>query len=244
MAGSAGEKKQVDQINVNQFYFMVIIIGNQKGGAGKSTLTLLLANYLTESRQKPVTVIDMDYQQSLAQKFERAKVLENAEPYAVHALALDQFAKRKKELKDNPEVLFLIDLPGKLDDDGLIEVFKTADLAICPFSYDEFSFESTVFFSLVLKRIKPAITIIYVPNRIKANVKYEIQSDVNEQLTLLGEVTQAIPDRIDFQRANTYQTPDSVNPLLLPVFDHIYKKHLEQTYERNQNPGRPDAQQD
>ena len=244
MAGSAGEKKQVDQINVNQFYFMVIIIGNQKGGAGKSTLTLLLANYLTEPRQKPVTVIDMDYQQSLAQKFERAKVLENAEPYAVHALALDQFAKRKKELKDNPEVLFLIDLPGKLDDDGLIEVFKTADLAICPFSYDEFSFESTVFFSLVLKRIKPAITIIYVPNRIKANVKYEIQSDVNEQLTLLGEVTQAIPDRIDFQRANTYQTPDSVNPLLLPVFDHIYKKHLEQTYERNQNPGRPDAQQD
>jgi chromosome partitioning protein len=72
---------------------MVIIIGNQKGGAGKSTLTLLLANYLTQARQRPVTVIDMDYQQSLAQKFERAKVLENAEPYAVVALALDQFSK-------------------------------------------------------------------------------------------------------------------------------------------------------
>ena len=141
---------------------MVIIIGNQKGGAGKSTLTLLLANYLTQERQRPVTVIDMDYQQSLAQKFERAKVLENAEPYAVVALALDQFSKEKKELKDNPEVLFLVDLPGKLDDDGLIEVFKAADLAICPFSYDEFSFESTVFFSLVLKKIKPAITIVYI----------------------------------------------------------------------------------
>jgi len=221
---------------------MVIIIGNQKGGAGKSTLTLLLANYLAESRQKPVTVIDMDYQQSLVQKFDRAKVLENAEPYAVHAMALDQFPKRKKELKDNAEVLFLIDLPGKLDDDGLIEVFKAADLAICPFSYDEFTFESTVFFSLVLKRIKPALTIVYVPNRVKANVKYEIMADVNEQLALLGEVTDGIPDRIDFQRATTYQTPDTVAALLLPVFDHIYKKHLEQNYERNQNPGRPDAQ--
>lgn len=223
---------------------MVIIIGNQKGGAGKSTLTLLLANYLTQARQRPVTVIDMDYQQSLAQKFERAKVLENAEPYAVVALALDQFSKEKKELKDNPEVLFLVDLPGKLDDDGLIEVFKAADLAICPFSYDEFSFESTVFFSLVLKKIKPAITIVYVPNRIKANVKYEILTDVNEQLLLLGEVTQAIPDRIDFQRANTFQTPDGVTSLLLPVFDHIYKKHIQQNYERNQEPGGPDAQQD
>jgi len=221
---------------------MVIIIGNQKGGAGKSTLTLLLANYLAQSRQKPVTVIDMDYQQSLVQKFDRAKVLENAEPYAVHAMALDQFPKRKKELKDNAEVLFLIDLPGKLDDDGLIEVFKAADLAICPFSYDEFTFESTVFFSLVLKRIKPALTIVYVPNRVKANVKYEIMADVNEQLALLGEVTDGIPDRIDFQRATTYQTPDTVAALLLPVFDHIYKKHLEQNYERNQNPGRPDAQ--
>ena len=220
---------------------MVIIIGNQKGGAGKSTLTLLLANYLAESRQKPVTVIDMDYQQSLVQKFDRAKVLENAEPYAVHAMALDQFPKRKKEFKDNAEVLFLIDLPGKLDDDGLIEVFKAADLAICPFSYDEFTFESTVFFSLVLKRIKPALTIVYVPNRVKANVKYEIMTDVNEQLALLGEVTDGIPDRIDFQRATTYQTPDAVAPLLLPVFDHIYKKHLEQNYERNQNPGGPDA---
>lgn len=216
---------------------MVIIIGNQKGGAGKSTLTLLLANYLTLARQCPVTVIDMDYQQSLAQKFERAKVLENEEPYAVHALALEQFPKKRQELKNHPQVLFLVDLPGKLDDDGLIEVFKAADLAICPFSYDEFSFESTVFFSLVLKKIKPAIPIVYVPNRVKANVKYEIQTDVNEQLLLLGEVTGAIPDRIDFQRANTFQTPDTVSALLLPVFDHIYLRHIQQTYERNQNPG-------
>ena len=41
---------------------MVIIIGNQKGGAGKSTLTLLLANYLTQNKKCKVTVLDMDYQ--------------------------------------------------------------------------------------------------------------------------------------------------------------------------------------
>ncbi|MGE8424221.1 MAG: AAA family ATPase, partial [Sphingobacterium siyangense] len=39
---------------------MVILIGNQKGGAGKSTLTLLLANYLTSVHEEKVTVLDMD----------------------------------------------------------------------------------------------------------------------------------------------------------------------------------------
>ncbi|MBB6240331.1 cellulose biosynthesis protein BcsQ [Pedobacter sp. AK013] len=55
---------------------MLIIIGNQKGGAGKSTLTLLLANFLTLVKKRKVTVIDMDYQQSLAQKYEKAKLAE------------------------------------------------------------------------------------------------------------------------------------------------------------------------
>jgi chromosome partitioning protein len=30
---------------------MIILIGNQKGGAGKSTITLLLANYLTGAKR-------------------------------------------------------------------------------------------------------------------------------------------------------------------------------------------------
>src|SRR5690606_9900605 len=55
---------------------MVILIGNQKGGAGKSTLTLLLANYLTAAQQRKVTVLDMDYQQSVSAKYEKARVLE------------------------------------------------------------------------------------------------------------------------------------------------------------------------
>ena len=58
---------------------MIIIIGNQKGGAGKSTLTLLMANYLTTVKEMPVSVIDMDYQQSIYQKYEKAKVLEIVE---------------------------------------------------------------------------------------------------------------------------------------------------------------------
>lgn len=206
---------------------MVIIIGNQKGGAGKSTLTLLLANYLTQTKKCKVTVLDMDYQQSISQKFEKAKILENAEPYEVLAFGLADFPMMADTIRDNPKDIVLIDLPGKLDDDGLIGVFKAAHVAICPFAYDEFSFDSTIPFALVLKKINPEVHLLFVPNRIKANVKYEIKVDVNEQLNHLGHVTEAIADRIDFQRTNTFQTPINVQALLLPVFDRVFKDFIQ-----------------
>lgn len=205
---------------------MIIIIGNQKGGCGKSTLVLLLANYLTLVKKCKVTVLDTDYQQSVSQKFQKAKILENVEPYEVLALELETYPDMKEVIAANPKDIALIDLPGKLDDDGLLPVFSSADLVICPFAYDEFSFESTILFSVVLRKINPEVRIVYVPNRVKANVKYETQTDVDAQLAKFGSVTQGLPDRIDFQRINTFQIPLSVYPVILPVFDKIFKDHI------------------
>lgn len=206
---------------------MVIIIGNQKGGAGKSTLTVLLANYLTGTKGCTVTVLDMDYQQSVSQKFEKAKILENEEPYQVLAYSLHDFPQMEGTIKKNPKDIVLIDLPGKLDDDGLIKVFKAADIAICPFSYDEFSFESTVPFALVLQKINPDVKVLFVPNRIKANVRYEIKEDVNAALSQIGQVTAAIGDRVDFQRINTFQTSIAVQAVIVPVFEQLYREHIQ-----------------
>jgi chromosome partitioning protein len=205
---------------------MITLIGNQKGGAGKSTFTLLLANYLTRVKHRKVTILDMDYQQSLFQKFQRAKLLDNIEAYQVIPAGLDQFMDLYSILNQNPNELILIDLPGKLDDDGLIPVFQSADLVICPFSYDEFSFQSTVLFSVVLNKINPELDICYVPNRIKANVKYETHAEVNDQLRKFGTVTHPIPDRIDFQRVSTYATPELLIPVIKPVLNQLFVSHF------------------
>jgi chromosome partitioning protein len=217
---------------------MIIIIGNQKGGAGKSTLTLLFANFLTLIKERSVTVIDMDYQQSVSQKYEKAKILENAEPYEVMAATLESYPPLGRVAKKNPDAIALIDLPGKLDDDGLIPVFDSADLVVCPFAYDEFSFDSTVLFSVVLKKINPKISIVFVPNRIKANAKFEIMEEVNAQLSRFGKITAVLPDRVDFQRASTFQTPLSLLPVVLPVFEQIYTDHI---HGKNEIAGRPAA---
>lgn len=205
---------------------MIIIVGNQKGGPGKSTVTLLLANFLSLEKHCKVTVIDMDYQQSISQKFQRSKLLENKAPYEVIAASLEQYQVIQPVLCENPLHVVIIDLPGKLDDDGLIPIFSSADLVICPFAYDEFSFDSTILFSVVLRKINPKVTITYIPNRIKANVRYQTKLDVDASLTLFGKITTAIPDRIDIQRTNTFQTPLSVAPLIVPVFEQIFEDHL------------------
>jgi len=210
---------------------MIIIIGNQKGGAGKSTLTLLLANFLTQAKQCAVTVIDMDYQQSIVQKFDKAKVLENAEPYQVVPANLESYPVLKSLLCKNEKDIILIDLPGKLDDDGLLPVFLSADLVICPFAYDEFTFESTVLFTVVLRKINPKITIAFVPNRVKANARYEIMTEVNQQLSRFGNITPVLPDRVDFQRVSTFQTPAILYPVVIPVFEQLYNNYLHGKHE-------------
>jgi chromosome partitioning protein len=224
-AGTGNEKRRLEQTQ-DDTNTMIIIIGNQKGGCGKSTLALLLANYLTITKKCKVTVIDMDYQQSIAQKYEKAKILENVEPYEVLALELETYPDMREVISANPKDIALLDLPGKLDDDGLLPVFLSADLVICPFAYDEFSFESTILFSVVLRKINPEVPVVYIPNRIKANVRYETQIDVDSQLAKFGSVTKPFPDRIDFQRTNTFQTPMSVYPLIIPVFDKIFKEYI------------------
>ncbi|OYD43622.1 ParA family protein [Sphingobacterium cellulitidis] len=205
---------------------MVILIGNQKGGAGKSTLTLLLANYLTAAHGRKVTVLDMDYQQSVSVKFEKARVLDNEPSYDVIPADLTHFPMLLKVLTANPGETVLIDLPGKMDDDGLIPVILSGELILCPFNYDEFSVDSTLLFAMVAGKINNRAPIVFVPNRIKATVRYDTRKEVDKVLTKFGRVTPGIADRIDFQRVDTLQTPAIVLPAVLPLLDLIYGTYI------------------
>jgi len=210
---------------------MIILIGNQKGGAGKSTLTLLLANYLHQIKDRKITVLDMDYQQSLASKAEKGKLLENEPLYEVVPADLKHFPTMHKILKGKPKEIALIDLPGKMDDDGLLPVFAAGNLVLCPFGYDEFSVDSTLLFAMVLQKINAQASVVFIPNRIKATVKYDTKLEVDKVLQKFGVVTPGLPDRIDFQRITTFHTPLSLVPIMMPVFDLVYNQYLMQEEE-------------
>ncbi|MFN0293580.1 ParA family protein [Pedobacter helvus] len=206
---------------------MVILIGNQKGGAGKSTLTLLFANYLTQVKKRKVTVLDMDYQQSISSKAEKAKILENEPLYDVVPAELKIFPSLHSSLTNRAGEIIIIDLPGKMDDDGLLPVFAAADVVICPFAYDEFSVDSTILFAMVLRKINERAPFIFIPNRIKNTVKYETRSEIEKVIQRFGVIAPALADRVDFQRISTFQTPLILMPVVLPVLDHIYNQYID-----------------
>lgn len=205
---------------------MVILIGNQKGGAGKSTITLLFANYLTQVKKCKVTILDMDYQQSIFSKAEKAKILENEPLYEVVPADLKIFPSLYSSLTNRAGEIIIIDLPGKMDDDGLLPVFAAADVVICPFAYDEFSVDSTILFAMVLRKINKRAPFIFIPNRIKNTVKYETRAEIENVLQRFGVVAPGLADRVDFQRISTFQTPLILMPVVLPILDMIYSQYL------------------
>jgi chromosome partitioning protein len=205
---------------------MLILFANQKGGSGKSTLALLFANYLALVKNKKVEVIDMDFQQSIYNKSQAAANLANPPLYEVVASELSGF-KKLYQPSNGDDKITICDLPGKIDDDNLVPIFQQSDLVLCPFSYDEFSVSSTIEFAFVLKAIRKNVRIFFLPNRVKATVKYITQKSVKEALNNFGQVTQPITDRIDFQRINTYETPASIIQVVYPLFEYIFNETID-----------------
>ncbi|WP_248282291.1 ParA family protein [Mucilaginibacter robiniae] len=186
---------------------MIILFANQKGGVGKSTLAVLFANYLSLVQNKEVVIFDMDNQRSIYNKVQASKVLENNPLYEVEAAEMEQFSTIKEIVKEKEGLITILDVAGNIENDTLIPIFQGVDLIICPFSYDEFSVGATIDFSEVVKQLNDQAKIVFIPNRIKTTVKYETLESVNNVFSNFGAITKPLPERIDFQRISTFETP-------------------------------------
>lgn len=202
---------------------MIIAFGNQKGGTGKSTLTILLANYLSLVQKRAVLVLDMDYQRSVFTRYEESRILENQQPYEVLDVELEQYAAIQDLFSKHPNQIILIDLPGKIDDDALLPVLKSVDRFVIPYAYDQFSYQATVLFSYVAMEVNPKAQLFFVPNRLKRSVNYQLLEQVNAEFAQMGTVTDALFDRVAFQRISTKDIPVELLSCLEPVFNSIVK---------------------
>jgi len=205
---------------------MVIIFGNQKGGAGKTTLATLFANYVSLVKNRKVLVIDMDAQRTIYARYTEDKNLENPELYEVVELDIDKYPAIAEGLKQDEEQVVIIDLPGRLDDDSLVPILQSAKNFVVPFHYDRNTFHSTITFCSVAKLLNPDAKMLFVPNRVKSTVRYEIQEQVNGELERFGKITSKIPDTVSIQRVTTRDIPSKVLEHIEKSFEEIIAEIL------------------
>lgn len=140
-----------------------VAFSTQKGGAGKTTLTVLVASYLHYVRGYNVAVIDCDFpQHSIAEMRERdLQMAMDDEHYKLmayeHFTALDKKAyvviesSPENALEDAKDVIdelqpdfVFFDLPGTINNKAVVRTLSSMDYIIAPISADRVVLESTL----------------------------------------------------------------------------------------------------
>lgn len=207
---------------------MNIVIANQKGGAGKTTHCILFANYLSIFKKQGVVVLDMDFQSTIKSIYdEDRKNFDNEPLYEVIDIDLSESAFIMDKIK-HVEGHVIIDLPGKMDDENLIPVFKNVDLVICPFAYDRKTYTATHVFAQVVKVLNSKVPIVFLPNRLKAGVKYLNKAQCIDELSDFGVIAPEISDKIAFQRVDTLTISDEILGQVTTAYDFIYNNYFKE----------------
>ena len=169
----------------------IILFTNIKGGVGKTSCCALFAQYLCENGYS-VKVLDADIQASLSRH-------------------------RERELAANPdavipwEVSTVDDMPGTLNAANLDLLYKAADLAVVPISYDFDTIDATGIFIKVIKRVKD-IQLVFLPNRINTTENRADEMKQREEtvkiLGRIGRVTPRIKQSVVIKRYSTISALD------------------------------------
>ena len=203
---------------------MIIVIGNQKGGCGKTTTCIQLANYLSELG-KSVLILDLDFQQSITdRRKEDLELYANTPKYEVIQCSLEQVAKVIKDFAAINDGYLIVDLPGKLDDDALTAILRSADIIICPFRYDKLTMDSTALFIKVVQYLEVKAKLFFLPNNVNKSIRYETKEQVTKILQEIGKVTKEIPARVAMERVNTLTISNEVIEIVKDAYDYIIQE--------------------
>lgn len=214
---------------------MLIVFANQKGGCGKTTNCIQFANFLS-SRKKAVVVFDVDFQKSISDRREADETslkqmreeestsFDNEIPYEVFPYEAQNMSGMIDTIKmvDNDSFV-LVDCPGTIEDD-LEVIFKAADFIIIPFSYDRLTLDSTGIFILLLDALQTTSKKIFLPNRIKGNVKYDTMDETNAILSEHGIIAPVVPDRVALERISTLGLMPAVEDVVRESYTFILDK--------------------
>lgn len=148
-----------------------VAFSTQKGGAGKTTLTVLMASYLSYVRGMNVLVVDCDYPQysikdmrnrdleilkinsAFKKTFYELRQKIQRDPYPILITKPeDALARVKAKIEEGGEYdLVLFDLPGTINNPGVAKTVSLMDYIFCPVSADKLILESSLAFAMKVR---------------------------------------------------------------------------------------------
>ena len=147
-----------------------VAFSTQKGGSGKTTLTVLTASYLHYVLGYNVAVVDCDFPQHSIRDMRQRDVDMSMKDDYYKTMAYEQFKRLKKKAylivcskpEDAPGVaerltgteagldFIFFDLPGTMNNPGIINTIATMDYIFCPIAADRVIMESSMQFAITV----------------------------------------------------------------------------------------------
>ena len=167
----------------------VISFITQKGGPGKTTMTILSATYL-DSIGANVTVIDADFpqhsfsrtrvkdlldQKDKSQKKKKQQGEENQQKVKVYPVidtSIEQASVAIRTLKTSDQLDFIfIDVPGTMNIDGMVSVVGELDLIIVPAELEYKNITAALESMSILRKMNPISPMGLLWTQVKHNHK-------------------------------------------------------------------------
>jgi cellulose biosynthesis protein BcsQ len=229
---------------------LFIAFSTQKGGVGKTTLTVLAASYLHYVKGYNVAVVDCDYPQFSIADMRRRDVEQvmkdnhykrlahiqftaiGKSAYPVEACAAVDAIARAEQLQAEckPDFIFF-DLPGTMNTAGVIKTLACMDHVFVPVSADRVVLESTLQFATTLNdnlittgktNIK---SLYFIWNMVDGREKSDLYHAYDHAIEALGlRVMQTVlPDSKRFRKEMTGGHKPLFRSTLFPVDKSLLK---------------------
>ncbi len=204
-----------------------IAFSTQKGGVGKTTLTVAMASYLYYCKGVKVLVVDCDYPQySIDDMRKREKQLMDLSPafkktvtdtlvrtklrpFPVLVCPPEEAMQKVKDIVEGSEEIDMVffDLPGTVNNHGVVHVVNCMDVVIVPIAADNVVLESSLAFALKLQELlttgRSQIKSLYMLwNMVDAREKTDLYDRYEKLFEELGLPTlkTKVPDTKKYRR--------------------------------------------
>ena len=211
---------------------MIILFSNIKGGVGKTSTCALFGEYLHEKGYS-LKVLDADIQASLSRHRDRELAANPAAIVPWEVISIDASDRQRllsaiDDAKNFPGIV-LVDMPGTVNAANLDLLYKSADMAVIPISYDFDTIDATGIFINVIRGVVKDLSLVFLPNRINTTENRADEMKQREEtvkiLGRIGKVTPRIKQSVVIKRYSTVYPLDKYQKAAVEhAFDAIIQQ--------------------